>query len=408
MIDKILNSSLLKGNTSVGIHIYIDENSNYDMSLLILQKKKSKLEILNTNISISNIEDLKEHIPANKPVYLAIDGKGIIHKKVNSSGEIDAKTALSLVLPNAVAEDFLIEINEINSEKTFVSLARKESINEIISELSKAEIKIHEIYLGCFSLNHSIGLFGRDYQEIQIPNYKVDVNENRISGIEKVENNYNETSFAIGDSFVSDKAIVAFSLALSHFIDIEYEQELPQINENKSNYLYRNLFIISGWSILAFLFTILLVNYLMFDYYNKKSNDLSYKVGQNKDLLAQLDTLSSQIKRKDEIVKKSGFFNNSRNSYYADRIAFLLDDNIVLTQLEINPLLKKVKQGVEPQFTFDYIIVKGISKRSTDLNDWIHTLKEEDWVKAVNLQNYVNETGQSTAEFELEILIKTN
>jgi len=406
VIEKILNTGFLKGNTSVGIHIYIDENSNYDMSLLILQKKKSKLEILNTRTSLSNIDELKEYIPANKPIYLAIDGKGIIHKKINSSGEIDDKTALSFVLPNAVVEDFLIETNEINSEKTFVSLARKEGVNEIINTLSKAEIKVHEIYLGCFSLNHSIALFDRDYQLIQIPNYKIDISEKKIYAIEKIENNFNEKSFSIGNSFVSDKAIVAFSLALSHFIDVEYEQKLPQVNENKDNYLYRNLFIISGWSILVFLFTMLLVNFLLFDYYNKKSNDLSYKVGQNKDLLAQLDTLSSQIKRKDEIVKKSGFFNNSRNSYYADRIAFLLDDNMELTQLEINPLLKKVKQGVEPQFTFDYIIVKGISKRSIDLNEWIHKLKKEDWVKAVNLQNYINETGQLTAEFELEILVQ--
>ena len=407
MINKLKNWKILKGNTAAGVHVVISGDSAMELSLVLLQKSKSSLNVKNSIKSVATFEELSKEIPKNTPVYLAVDGKGIMHKKVNISGDIDEKTALEHILPNASPDDFMVEVNPVSADKSFVSVARKENISNLVSEMVNAGINVQNVTLGSFTINNILAIIKNLPDEIIINENKIEIKEERIFSIEKSNENNNYYTFKIGSENINQDVIVAFASAFSHFTENQTDSSSIQLLQNRQEeYFFKKLFVVSGWAVLIFLFCILLVNFLMFDHYNNKSNDLSVNVNQNKDLLTRLDTLTSQLKQKETFIKKGGFLNPSRTSFYSDRLALLLYDETMLTRIEINPLQKKLKQGDEPLFSYDIIAVEGITTKSTVLNDWIHILKKENWINDVVLINYVNESGSSSAEFELEIKIK--
>lgn len=407
MINKLKNWKILRGNTVAGVQLNVLGDSAMELNLVVLQKNKSRLNVKDKLIAATSLEELSGAIPKNILVYVAIDGKGIIHKKVNISADIDEKTALSHILPNASIDDFIVEINPVSADKSYVSVARKENVVALLNDMVNAGINVQSLTLGCFSINKVIGFIKNLQSEISLQNYKLEIRDEKIFEIDKneVENNY--YTFKIGDDNIEQDILIPFSTAFGHFIgETVKDYSIPMLQNRQEEFFYKKLFVLSGWGILIFLFGILLINFILFDHYNSKNNELSLKVNQNKDLLARLDTLSSQLKQKETFIKKGGFLNPSRTSYYSDRLAYLLYDETMLTRIEINPLQKKLKQGDEPLFNYDIIAVEGITRKSTVLNDWIHLLKKEDWIGEVNLINYINESGSSSAEFEIEIKIK--
>ena len=150
----------------------------------------------------------------------------------------------------------------------------------------------------------------------------------------------------------------------------------------------------------------LLINFLLFDHYSKKSNELSANINLNTGLLQQLDTLTKELKFKEDFIEQTGILSNSRLSLYSDRIASTLSDNIQLIDLSINPLDKKLKSNQEPEFNKNKIYINGITSNSTILNDWIKTIMKEGWVKEVNIKNYNQDNAITKGEFKIEIIIK--
>lgn len=407
MINRLKNWKILRGNTVAGLQLTVSGDSAMEFSLVILQKNKSRLNVKEKLISATSLDEISAAIPKNTPVYISVDGKGIVHKKVNISADIDEKTALAHILPNALPEDFIIEINPVSVDKSFVSVARKENIIGLLNDMVNAGINVHSVTLGCFSLNKVIAYIKNLPKEIILQKNKLEIRDEKIFEIDKCEEENNYYTFKIGDENIEQDILIPFSIAFGHFIgETVKDYSIPMLQNRQEEFFYKKLFVVMGWGILIFLFSILLINFILFDHYNNKNNELSLRVNQNKDLLSRLDTLSSQLKQKETFIKKGGFLNPSRTSYYSDRLAYLLYDETMLTRIEINPLQKKLKQADEPLFGYDIIAVEGITTKSTVLNDWIHLLKKEAWIGEVILINYINESGSSSAEFELEIKIK--
>ena len=113
-----------------------------------------------------------------------------------------------------------------------------------------------------------------------------------------------------------------------------------------------------------------------------------------------------KINTKNAFIEMSGLKNASRVSFYADRIAMDLPEKIRLIELNVNPLEKKIKTGEPIVFGHNNIVVKGNSKRSSDLNNWILILKQNDWVSDILVINYQQENPLEPGVFEIKISVK--
>jgi hypothetical protein len=114
-----------------------------------------------------------------------------------------------------------------------------------------------------------------------------------------------------------------------------------------------------------------------------------------------------QFEEKKDVLDKNGLLQASRISYYSDKIAASLLNNIRLTKLESFPMKKISVEGLEDYiFQNEKIIVSGTCEESIDFNSWERILKKMSWVKSVSIINYMQEKSGELAKFTIEIELK--
>jgi len=407
MTEKIINMNLFKGKSAAGVQVNILPDNKLAVNIVILKRKKTRLETENKYSSLSSFDEVTGNIPKSIPVCLNIDGKGVIHKKIETNKDDTDRTILDQALPNAAQEEIFMQKTETPDGACYISVVRKEIINNVLGEFRAAGRHVVSLTLGVFPVNGILGILNSKENTIQTSGYITEIRDTKINEIRKEQENSREQTFRIGNEELQTDMLVPFAAAFEYFFNPLTISEQPDIIRPLSeNYVYKKIFVTAGWSVLVFFFILLLTNFLLFDKYNRQYNDLSYRISQNKDLLSRLDTLKKEMEQKEEFITKGGLLRSSRNSFYADRIAYMLPQDIMLTEMDICPLKKKITESKEPEFMKNVIHVSGITKKSTLLDEWIKEVGKEQWVDDINILNYTQESDKRTGEFEVEIRIE--
>src|ERR1700740_2890993 len=107
-----------------GIAIHVRNNGEPDIQLCIVAASGDKLDIEKKIGSISNVEQIKQHVPPKALIAVNLTGKGILNKQVARLEVVDQRN-FNKILPNGNFNDFYIQ-NFISGESSFVSLIRKQ------------------------------------------------------------------------------------------------------------------------------------------------------------------------------------------------------------------------------------------------------------------------------------------
>ncbi|NOZ47397.1 MAG: hypothetical protein GXO79_11535, partial [Chlorobi bacterium] len=285
---------MLKGNSVAGLHLkYISEKEKF-FDVVILKKQKTQINIYNTNTNIDSIAKISKQI-GQIPACLSIEGKGILLKKIDSSEKNNNQQILDKFFPNAVEENFYIQKTEIDDEETFIAIARKSIIDSIIQELYSQNIWIIDLTFGPFNLNRIIPLFSGKYNEIILPETIINLNNDRIGNIEKkfTEGDYN---YLIENERIDASILLPYASALKYYIfNVNNELVIKQIKNKKNEFKFKMFFKFYSKSILAGIFLILLINYLLFDGFDKKNKLLNDQYNKNEYLLNKIDKLSKEL-----------------------------------------------------------------------------------------------------------------
>ncbi|MBI4646426.1 MAG: hypothetical protein HY738_07490 [Bacteroidia bacterium] len=403
MLRFLQRSNIIRGRLAAGIYAYFNSNGECEYNFILLKRKRTNIEIIGKGESIASINDLANHIPAAAPVCLAIDGKGAIHKKMLLKPDDTPTDLLHYILPNANSSEFLIQQTPAADGKTFISIARNNNIQQILTRFTAIRRYIVSICLGPFTLNHIIRSLNGSPSVIIAGDYKLLIENGTINDLQAKETGEIQLLYKAGDDELYGNTLIPYSAALKYFIDDE--PALEHVTEQAQEFYYKRFFLTSGKIMLAFIFIMLLGNFILFNRYYKRSEILSAMVGQNRDMLLRFDTLKAELKKKQEFIAGTGFLEVSRQSYYADMLAGSLPEKIILTKMEISPLDKKLKQEETPVFFRDIIRLSGITPGSAILNEWIKTLKKFNWIKDITVVNYNQESNTAPGSFEIEIKI---
>jgi Tfp pilus assembly protein PilN len=158
-------------------------------------------------------------------------------------------------------------------------------------------------------------------------------------------------------------------------------------------------------SMLLVFFTVLLMNYFVFDHYNSRYNGLSSELTEYQGFLVSYTNLKEELAEKKELLQETGMSESSKASFYIDRIAASVPKGIQLESLETNPMLRKKTGDKQIKFNIGVITVSGTSKKSTVFNDWLKSITELDWVEKVEKFTYnkPEDSQNALAEFYIEI-----
>lgn len=400
MFQNFIHSNLVKGSKTLGIDLFINSDATFDINCMILRKEKGKLIIDKKFTGLKQIEELKDKTIKGLPVCLSIDGKGILFKKVEKKSK---QKLIHQLLPNAKESDFIIQKTDAGKHDQFLAAVRTEVLNAVIDSINELGIFITKCYLGPFAIKNIASLV--DSGVVYTNNHVINLGEDTIEKVERLAET-KMISYTLGSEEVYSDDILMYATALAFFIDFEDEDGFEKVAETKKEFIFKQLFTLTGWFALAFFFVLLLVNYLFFNQYNKKLNSANFRYNQNLEMIKKLDTLKSEYALKEQYFVSSGFLDASEQSFYADRIANSVPSDIQLTSLNINPLEGKFKNDKPLNFEMGKIRITGHVSQSIMLNNWVKKVKSFDWVERVTIIDYLQESQENPAIFELEIEMK--
>jgi hypothetical protein len=392
-----------------GLEVFVNDEDTYDFSLATLSKSKSKLEandfkqFLQTNIKSIDID-------RTIPLCISLSGKWVINRKVQIDKDDTEQILLSKVLPNATLSDFYLQKYEISDSMAYVSIIRRKVIQDFLQECNDVGLKIISCSLGPFSLqsifplieNHDLERF---YSDMTAGNYTLAIEKNKIVNITSPDTNESKSINLSGIECPSEY-LLSFSVAFSHLIKFSTAAaSIPQVNEALTEYRYNRKFRKTGIIYVCVIFCMLLINFLIFSYLNDCNKEIQSKLAISASDVALVDKLKKQIADRANFFTQNGIAAHTRNSFYADQIAATLPSSLSLTQLTINPV-KIDDETQKISYTPLVIKIKGNTKYSIEVNEWMKELKKMTWASEATLVNYKQESSGTQGIFDIEMKIK--
>lgn len=385
-----------------GIHCNILPDGKRIFRIVGVENKGGNLTFEVIGEVEDNANEIKALVKSN-PVYLVVDGKGILLRDIVPEPD---KSLIKQIIPTASEDEFIVD--SVDGDKfTYTAIVRKELLDEISNQLEAIGLTVICLSVGPFKVSNLSKYFEDFPSGVPTGDYliKYDKQNHNITSFEKIASKEHD-SYKIDSKSIDSEYLLALSVGLEYFLESDQECEHPQINEQKKEFHSKIIFKKAGLSALVFVFIILMVNMLFYMHYNDKKQQMESQLVGNKNILNTLDTLKKELEWKEKFMKESGILTNTRMALYADRIAESVPEEIVLNKLEIHPVVGKIRDGKEIVLRPNVILLKGITKNSTFLNDWVHKLKTMSGVESVTILNYIQENDLNLGSFSIELGVR--
>lgn len=388
-----------------GLYLVWTGGEHIDLHLVVLRKKKNSLQFTQTETFIKEIETLKEILSTEIPIVLVLDGKGILHKKLAAIPE-EMEAIPKAVLPNASADDFCFQV--VNNDNDFwVSLGRKQAVENILNQLKQLGFSVVQLAFGVFSVQHLLPLLESQRTTFNVGYVQANISENKIQDLQKNEGVFPATVF-LGEDPLPNIALPAAGAAFQQILNIPHQiYHAASIDQTAKDFRFQRWFKLFGWALLIGVFSILLANFMVFSWLDNQIRQQEIELAYHRTQLQQLDTLKNKYQEKSGFFNQNNLLENSKVSFYTDEIAASLPTGIQLLTLDVFPSKATQQQRREKLFLFDKrtIYIKGTSRQSPILNEWIKVLEAMDWVKKVKVLPYSEQKG-GVGTFELELEMK--
>lgn len=378
----------------------VEHTSNKDVPIIhacVLKKTKKEVDISAT-LSCGSIKVLAEKLSKNQSVFLIINNDYVL-TKVIASEQVDDLKLVNQAFPNINTSEFYFEIVK-QKDTQVVSVCRRSYIDDLIKEYSKHNLCVVNFSLGNSILSHVLGYL--DDGIVFTSNTTVSVAENSITSIEQTDE-LPEVYYNINGLKVQRQYLLSFSGALNLLLNsyhsfVNYQNTILVIFNDYKQKRFFNQFLKFG---LVFILGVLLVNFILFNSYFERVKSLNETSQINQAAKQQiLEFNESVIKSKkmtDDMLKSS----ISKSSFYIDAISRSLPSSILLSQINYQPLDKKIKEGQLISQQINAIIVSGSSNDSKQYSIWIAHLEDLNWTTYIEVLDYSD--FKSSSKFSIKI-----
>ncbi len=175
-----------------------------------------------------------------------------------------------------------------------------------------------------------------------------------------------------------------------------------EVTVHTENYRQFRQFRFFGVAIVSFLFIAVTLNYFYINYLNTEIANLEVDLTLTNDTVSLLEKLKQEKNRKELLVSNSGVQQKEFLSYFLDKIGETVPKAISLQVLEVFPLSETLKEKRRVELQQHIIEIEGTSPESETLDDWMERMNRFEWVRSVELINYLK-SNNSNASFKLLI-----
>jgi Tfp pilus assembly protein PilN len=387
-------SKIFKINSIQVVGIY-QETDSERYTLLTFKKEKNQLKLIENKSFISK-KTFLENIDLKLPIVLAIDGKGVLNKKIDSASDIDLAWQKNIDFNTIYHTSYTLKNN------IFISFCRKNVADEWLSFFESKKAQIIDVYIGSF-----LSVLLADNLSSPVV-YSGDLalvlEQNEIVNFSKPEA-IPSANYTIGEHSVSNFAMPLYGIGLNYFVQNDSISKSEFNNNSIDEVVYRKAFSTFGLIMLVGFLITLLASYLSIQYYSEKNAALNIQNVYSNKAYQQIVTLEKQKKDKEKIIKDSGFLSDKFLSFYSYEIIKSIPNSISLNELNTAPLQKVVKHNEKVEITPGTIWVKGVTVNEDEFNNWLRSLKSFHWIAKFELESLKKDKKNNT-QFSLKIRIK--
>lgn len=412
-----LTKKWLSPKEVLGVSVTLLGADSPSISAIEVVLKKGKVEVGKVYDSIGGgAIEVANVIDKDLPIILNINGKGFIWRKVTTNTDETDAELVTKILPGAQLKDLYLQKTPINDRELFVTVVRKQLLDEVLGAFAKAGLHVIHIGFGPFAVADIVHLIESTgdggYQTIVAGDNQLVFEDGVLRDVQMggasliADKTVDVAGLKIQNQHLSVFALAVTYITNSDGLDVPL---VPTVQAEEDEFLQKTLFKTALVGVLAFFFVVLLVNFMVFSSVYKKHQELETQMGMSKSSLELYDKLKKKYDNTSAFLTKQGWMDASRSSYFADQIASTVPQDIQLTELSVFPLEGR-NQTDEPDslltFSNKEIWIKGKARKSSIVNDWMLGLKAVSWIKDVRIDLYQQEKQSSAGVFSLIVTVK--
>jgi hypothetical protein len=373
----------------------------------VLRNKGKKLEFVYKG-TLKDKPDLPKQILKSKiPLVLIVNGKGVIIKKINlpQEEELSAQQVVEQNLPALNKEDLFIQVFKQSDHTAYISICRKEIVNNMISDLKKNKYDIADVFIGTPVI---IGLqpLWDSFNRIDTSTHVVELNNGNIESIQSGQ--HENRMITVGTLEVEKENVLGFAAGLGYLMQNKFTENTSEtLNDLNNIHQEKNKLRFITLVCVAIAFFIAVINVFFYTNYFDKNNKLETELSVYQGKYDEVNKLLSDYQNRKGLIEGAGVLNRNKLSEYADRIGVTIPQDLILGQMYFNPK----KEDVESDdslvvFENEKLIIKGICNKSLVVNEWVNVLKMQDFIKTVTLEKFIYSKEGSLPNFEIKIITK--
>ncbi|MFL0171615.1 hypothetical protein [Tenacibaculum maritimum] len=370
-----------KENIVVAKVLFIEERFIY--LCYEICKEAEEFEILKKDAHITtSLTSFKKYVK-KRPLIVIFSGDNVLYSENRE-------------LFKSSDENFYRTYYKNEEDKEFVALVRKEQVDFMLDVLLEENFLIVDVYIGVLVLS----LLSEKY-----------IQKNKVI-IDGVELSFNEEN-CLQNIFVNEEKekVNEEGLVLSSVLNTFYPSG-NIVNICKNNLLEVNREELENKIKFTFLskvgfFSLLLIATIVYSigqYFVVKNKQIETQMHSDVNKRKKLISLKKEERRKEEMLKLSGFYQSNLLSFYIDALVKILPQGITLSKIDIFPLEKKTQKNKKIQMKDGVILIKGFFLEVSEFNSWIFKMKKEINIEKVSILEYEKE--KEGTSFELQILLK--
>jgi hypothetical protein len=382
------------------VHIYGDET--FAIRVVELSLLKSSLHIDRKKEHTIRLDQLAD-IKITVPMALTLTGKGVLIKKTALLENI-TEQSLRQLFPAFKPSEFYVQ--HFNSgDQTYITFIRKEIADPVLAAFRKLGITILVFSLGPFIADQVIPLLNIYGNILEFDGHQVVLTEDKTwQQYTYIAGQQNEFELKIDIEPIPQQFVLAYAAAFQLILNERLELICvadEHIEQDLTELLARLKFRKKGTILLFSIFALLLINFLVFSYYNSANQALAGKAGQRSDQSLDRQKLEQDVKEKETQVNLLGWNHGQRYAFLCDQIGQTVPAAITLHELNINSGKEKSSSVPRELTETGSIRIIGQSASVYVINDWIYALKQKPWVKMVQLEKYGRDEQKDTQIFTL-------
>jgi hypothetical protein len=385
------------------VEVNLKENSTH-ISYIIVSSNKGSLIIVKKGNHVSSLNELKNKLPNSIPTHYIFTGNGILFRILQNPNNLDVSGLIEYCF-STIDLKTVYYTSKNEGDSYFLSLIRKEKLNEFVSELKKHDLAPTTVYFGQSNITVLGKYIEQSNNSIETGGLLFNFKDRVLSSISKVDTE-EPKYYTIGDEQIESDYIVAFSTALIYFGQndgIQSCNDTYSLNQYyTSDRLYKQLYNISWKSAVGFLFVVLLINFFLFDKLNKRNNELLqniYQLEKGRDVKIQK---AIQTKEEMKILSEFGFLYQYTYTQYVDELSNSLLNGMYFNELKINPQING-KTNKKIAFNTGKISLEGKNLKKAGIDKYKESINNKKWVKSTNIKSVSRKGSNSSYYFAIDI-----